>query len=96
MAEAAEKKIVVTVFGAGSFGTAMAVVAARNGHVVRILARDAAQVETINREHRNPKRLSDFILPDSITATTNAAEALKDTSLMIHAIQGWRRMRLPT
>ena len=65
--------IVVTVFGAGSFGTAMAVVAARNGHTVRILARDPAQVATINKDHRNPKRLSDFVLPDNITATTDAA-----------------------
>ena len=78
--------IVVTVFGAGSFGTAMAVVAARNGHTVRILARDPAQVATINKDHRNPKRLSDFVLPDNITATTDAAEALRDTALMIHAI----------
>ena len=77
---------VVTVFGAGSFGTAMAVVAARRGHQVRILARDPAQVAAINAAHRNPKRLSDFVLPDNITATTDPVEALRATALMIHAI----------
>jgi glycerol-3-phosphate dehydrogenase len=77
---------VVTVLGAGSFGTAMAVVAARKGHTVRLLARDPAQVAAINAEHRNPKRLSDFTLSPNITATTDPAEALRGTSLVIHAI----------
>jgi len=77
---------VITVFGAGSFGTAMAVVAARKGHAVRILARDPVQVESINKQHRNSKRLSDFVLPDNVTATTDPVEALKGTTLIIHAI----------
>ncbi len=61
----------VTVIGAGAFGTAMAVICARNGHPVKMYARDQAQCEAINRVHANPKYLSEFTLPDIITATSS-------------------------
>ena len=61
----------VTVIGAGAFGTAMAVLCARNGHPVKMYARDQAQCDSINTVHINSKYLSEFTLPDIITATSN-------------------------
>jgi len=52
----------VVVLGAGSFGTAMAYAAAQGGNDVVIYMRDANQCATINKEHRNPKYLSEFSL----------------------------------
>ncbi len=59
----------VAVLGAGNFGTAMAQIAARSGHTVSLYSRDRAQVDAINTTHRNPRYFSDFILPESISAT---------------------------
>ncbi|KAL7530791.1 hypothetical protein ACHAXR_003678 [Thalassiosira sp. AJA248-18] len=52
----------VVVLGAGAFGTAMAYAAAQGGNDTVIYMRDADQCATINKEHRNPKYLSDFPL----------------------------------
>eukprot|EP00486_Rosalina_sp_Unknown_P013234 CAMPEP_0201593826 /NCGR_PEP_ID=MMETSP0190_2-20130828/191329_1 /ASSEMBLY_ACC=CAM_ASM_000263 /TAXON_ID=37353 /ORGANISM="Rosalina sp." /LENGTH=103 /DNA_ID=CAMNT_0048053199 /DNA_START=11 /DNA_END=319 /DNA_ORIENTATION=+ len=46
----------IVVFGGGSFGTALATIAARKGHKVIILVRDENQAKSINEENINPKR----------------------------------------
>mmetsp|Transcript_23654 Transcript_23654/g.70935 ORF Transcript_23654/g.70935 Transcript_23654/m.70935 type:complete len:346 (-) Transcript_23654:27-1064(-) len=76
----------VCVVGAGAFGTAMAAVAARNGHDVTWYARDAAQAAAINATRRNPRYLSDCALPANIRATADAADALAGATLVLSAI----------
>ena len=66
----------IAVIGAGSWGTALALVAARNGHVVRLWAREPEVAEGVNVAHRNPYYLTDFELPENLRATTSLAEAL--------------------
>jgi len=68
----------VTVFGSGSFGTAMAFVLAHNNHQVIILGRNEEIVSSINNLHKNSRYFPDFVLPSNISATTNAKEALQD------------------
>jgi len=58
------------VIGAGSWGTALAAVAARNGHAVTLWGRDEAVAEAIDAGHRNPRYLGDIALPETIHATT--------------------------
>ena len=53
-------KVKICVLGGGSFGTAMATCAARNGHTVSLYVRDPVQAESINTEHRNPRYLKEF------------------------------------
>jgi glycerol-3-phosphate dehydrogenase (NAD(P)+) len=65
------------VIGAGSWGTALAAVAARNGHAVTLWAREAAVAEAIDASHRNPRYLGDVALPETIHATTRR-DALSD------------------
>jgi glycerol-3-phosphate dehydrogenase (NAD+) len=76
----------VSVFGAGSFGTALSMVLANNGHDVSILARDPAVVESINERHENCKHQSGHVLPSRVTATSDIAECLKGSSLIVHAV----------
>ena len=64
----------------------MAAICARNGHDTVIYARDAAQVEAINTTHHNPKALSEFELPQNITATTDVATAVANAAVIIHAL----------
>jgi glycerol-3-phosphate dehydrogenase (NAD(P)+) len=73
----------VSVIGAGSWGTALAMVAAHNGHPVILWAREAEVADAINRNHRNPFYLSDFELPENIRATSTLADALTDTSFAL-------------
>ncbi|HEY7544488.1 MAG TPA: NAD(P)H-dependent glycerol-3-phosphate dehydrogenase [Blastocatellia bacterium] len=73
----------VAVIGAGSWGTALAAVAARNHHQVSMWAREQEVAQTINRAHRNPFYLSDCALPENIMATTSIEEALTDADFAI-------------
>src|SRR5215471_17906910 len=73
----------VAVIGAGSWGTALAMVAARNHHQVSLWAREPEVASEINRTGRNPFYLSEFDLPKNILATTVVEDAVKGTSFSI-------------
>jgi glycerol-3-phosphate dehydrogenase (NAD(P)+) len=73
------------IIGAGSWGTALAVVAGRAGHHVRIWARSATTVQSINHERVNVRYLPEATIPDEIYATTNFDEALKKAEFVILA-----------
>ncbi|GHF74317.1 NAD(P)H-dependent glycerol-3-phosphate dehydrogenase [Seohaeicola zhoushanensis] len=66
----------IAVIGAGAWGTALASVGARAGHQVRLIGRDPAVVDAINRTARNPRYLQGIPLPNALKATTDPAEAL--------------------
>ena len=76
----------VVVFGSGSFGTALAIVAARNGHDVVILTRRAEVAKSINERRVNSRHLSAVILATNISATTVVQDALVEADAIIHAI----------
>jgi glycerol-3-phosphate dehydrogenase (NAD(P)+) len=73
----------VAVIGAGSWGTALAVVAARNQRPVRLWARESEVAEGINAAHCNPYYLADFELPATLRATTSLAEALEGAGFVL-------------
>jgi glycerol-3-phosphate dehydrogenase (NAD(P)+) len=56
----------VTVLGAGSWGTAIAVLLARNGHRVRLLGRASEGLEDLAVRRENRRYLPGFALPDGI------------------------------
>lgn len=58
----------IAVIGAGAWGTALAITAARAGHRVTLWARDAARAAEIDSTRLNP-RLPDIVLPDAIAVT---------------------------
>jgi glycerol-3-phosphate dehydrogenase (NAD(P)+) len=77
--------IPVGVLGAGSFGTCLAMLCARE-HDVRIWARDPEIAEAINAERRNPHYLKDLHIPERVRATADLEEALEGRELVICAI----------
>jgi glycerol-3-phosphate dehydrogenase (NAD(P)+) len=77
--------IPVGVLGAGSFGTCLAFLCARE-HDVRIWARNPEISAAINREHRNPQYLSHVELPPDVYATSDLSEALAERELVICAL----------
>jgi glycerol-3-phosphate dehydrogenase (NAD(P)+) len=76
----------VTVLGAGSWGTALAVHLGRLGHDVRLWARDAALVDDMLRRRANAVYLADIHLPDNVTVTNAIGGALRSAELVVSAI----------
>lgn len=75
----------VAVIGAGSFGTALALVLDTAGNEVKIWAREKDVANGINKDHFNPSYLSDIELPHSLVAYTDMQEVLKDVALIVLA-----------
>ena len=76
----------VTILGAGSWGTALAVHLGRIGHDVHLWARDGALAAEIAERRANAVYLPDISLPASVTVTADLAEALFDGELVVSAI----------
>jgi glycerol-3-phosphate dehydrogenase (NAD(P)+) len=76
----------VTVLGAGSWGTALAVHLGTIGHDVRLWARDRALVDDMTNRRANAVYLPDITLPASVTVMHTLADALRDSELVVSAI----------
>ncbi|MFC4727433.1 NAD(P)H-dependent glycerol-3-phosphate dehydrogenase [Coralloluteibacterium thermophilus] len=73
----------VAVVGAGSWGTALAALIARNGRPVLMWGRNPAQVEDINVRHENVRYIPGVPLPANLRATTDLAEAVRGAQLVL-------------
>ena len=67
----------MTVIGAGSWGTALAVHLAREGLATQLWGRDPAQLEAMQSARRNQRYLPDCVFPDSLQVTSDLRQALK-------------------
>jgi len=76
----------VTILGAGSWGTALAVHVARSGREVRLWARDATHVDAISRDRVNPRYLSDVSIPESVRPIARIDEALDGVDFVVMAV----------
>ncbi len=76
----------ITVIGAGSWGTALAIHLARTGKEVSIWCYDEESLNAITRYRENTMFLPGFVLPENITATGNFSEALRDNSLFLWVV----------
>lgn len=65
----------IAVVGAGSWGTAVAALAAANGPSL-LWARRHDVAATINTEHENPRYVQGFRLPESLVASSNLASVV--------------------
>lgn len=73
----------IAVFGAGSWGTALASLLARNGLDVRLCGRRGEALVREGEALRNPRYLPGIDLPGSIRYTTDAAAALADVDALL-------------
>ncbi|HEV2914502.1 MAG TPA: NAD(P)H-dependent glycerol-3-phosphate dehydrogenase [Pyrinomonadaceae bacterium] len=75
----------VAVIGAGSWGTALGIVAGRAGHGVRLWSRNPEVVEAIRRERVNSIYLAPHAIPENVLATSDLDEALTSAELVLLA-----------
>lgn len=73
----------VAVLGAGSWGTALASLLARNGHDTVIWGRDAQQIRSINDMHENTRYLPGISLPDSLRAAGDLAASVREADFIL-------------
>ncbi len=89
----------VAVFGAGSWGTALALHCARAGHSVTLWGRDASRMRAMDGSRRNVDYLPGAELPPTVALTADSGEALKEAQLVVSAIPSrhtralWRDLR---
>jgi glycerol-3-phosphate dehydrogenase (NAD(P)+) len=76
----------VAVFGSGSWGTAFSLVLTDAGNEVVMWARRPELSDTINARHENTDYLPGFRLPESISATHDAEEALDGADIVALAV----------
>ena len=68
----------VTVLGAGSWGTALAMVLARHGVPTVLWGRDAEAITAMRKTRRNQRYLPDDPLPDALRLCERLEDALRD------------------
>lgn len=66
----------MTVVGAGSYGTALAITLARNGHSVVLWGHDPAHIQTLQAARCNQTFLPDVPFPDTLHLESDLAQAL--------------------
>ncbi len=76
----------IAIIGAGSWGTALALVAARAGNEIRLWAHSQEVINGLCRERENKIYLPGFKLPDSILPTNDLAEALSEAEIVLTAV----------
>ncbi len=76
----------ITFLGAGSWGTALAILCANNGHKVCIWSKIKEETDMLRtyREHKN--RLPGAILPDSIEISDDLEYACKDRDIIVFSV----------
>jgi glycerol-3-phosphate dehydrogenase (NAD(P)+) len=68
----------MTVIGAGSWGTALAILLAREGHPTQLWGRDPAQLEAMRHARRNQRYLPEAAFPEALQVAETLAQALKE------------------
>jgi glycerol-3-phosphate dehydrogenase (NAD(P)+) len=66
----------MTVIGAGSYGTALAITLARNGHSVVLWGHNPEQIQKMQRDRCNQAFLPDVTFPDTLLLEADLARAL--------------------
>ncbi len=83
---AAGPPVTVAVLGAGSWGTALAMLLARNGVAVRLWDRDADHVAAMLQHRINQRYLPDIPLPDPVAPLAELDSALAGADFVLIAV----------
>lgn len=80
------KKSTIAILGAGSWGTAVAIHLAKQGHHVMLWGHDPHHVKTMSKQRRNQRYLPDIIFPASLIPTENLDECIQPEIHLIIAV----------
>ncbi|MCX7923818.1 MAG: NAD(P)H-dependent glycerol-3-phosphate dehydrogenase [Clostridia bacterium] len=76
----------VSIIGAGSMGTAISILLAKNGHSVKMWSPFKEEVDMINSVREHIHRLPGVKVPDVVVCTDDIEESLSDSELIVLAV----------
>lgn len=76
----------ITILGAGSWGTALALYLARHGQTVRLWSCEINEIAALLAERENSQFLPGYPFPETIKPTANLSDALKGIDMVIVAV----------
>ena len=76
----------VSVIGAGSWGSALAVLLANNGHEVTLWTHDPHEIEMLSTKREQQEKLPGVKLPDNIVIEADLETALTDEDVVVMAV----------
>ena len=76
----------LTVIGAGSYGTSLAIVVASKGVDVLLLARSEEKAQLLEKDRENKKYLKDIKFPETLHVTSSIEKALQHSSVILVAV----------
>jgi len=79
-------KETIAILGAGSWGTALALVLSDNGHTVRLWGHQKEHIENINQTRMNEKYLPNIELSDLITGYSDLEKAVQGLRTIVLAV----------
>jgi glycerol-3-phosphate dehydrogenase (NAD(P)+) len=76
----------ISIIGAGSWGTTLAVIAAENGYEVTLWAREKETIQSVNEKRENKNYLPGIKIPDNVYAESSIEKVASNADLLINAI----------
>ncbi len=76
----------ISVIGAGSWGTALALLLYKNGHKVTVWSIMKDEIEMLQREHEHKEKLPGVKLPEDMEFTTDLEKALTGKDVLVLAV----------
>ncbi len=76
----------VSFLGAGSWGTALAILCANNGHKVTLWSKLPSEIDMLRNNREHVERLPGVKLPDSIVIEDNLERACKDQDIIVCSV----------
>ena len=86
---ATERQKSVTVLGAGSYGTALAICIARKGVPTLLWGRDEQAMRDMAKTRQNARYLGDIQLPEALTPCTDLAKAVAASSIILVVVPSY-------
>ncbi len=83
---AAPDKTHITVLGAGSWGTALAILLSRNGWPTLLWGNEASHMARLQRERRNTQYLPDTPFPENLQTSANLDSALTAADVILLSV----------
>ena len=80
------KKSTIAILGAGSWGTAVAIHIAQQGHSVMLWGHDPHHVSTMSQQRSNQRYLPDIAFPPSLIPTADLDECVQENNHLIIAV----------
>ena len=76
----------ISIIGAGSWGTTLAVLIAENGYDITLWVREKGNLDSITKERENKQYLPGIKIPDNVSISNSISEVASNADILINAV----------